>query len=469
MLFNSAHFILFFGAFIILYYASRQSVRWLLLLCGSFYFYASANAFSLVLLIALTLASYLIGRLIARAPNPLAKRLILVAGVITVASALCFFKYDEFLRASLNAASTPDRQPVLGLSFYTFSCLSYLGDVYSERVEPERHLGMFAVYVAFFPKLLAGPLERSKPFLEQLRRPVAFDDARVSAGLQLMLIGLFKKVVIADRLAVFVDRVYRLPALSASADLVLATYFFAFQLYCDFSAYSDMAIGAAQVLGFDLVENFKRPYLSTSVREFWARRWHLSLSEWFRDFVYIPMGGSSRSSLRTSINLMLVFLLSGVWHGANWTFLIWGGLNGLYTVAERATDRIRGPRAKDRRLQPVATLVRRLVTFHMILITWIFFRAASLTDAMTILRRTAGSIGALPAALYLRLTTTDVAWSLALIVGLLLVETLEERTPVRERLSAQPVFVRWSAYYALLFTVIVFGNWGQRQFVYLQF
>ena len=292
-----------------------------------------------------------------------------------------------------------------------------------------------------------------------------------------MLWGLFKKVVIADRLAVFVDTAYRLPAFTSPADLVIATYFFAFQLYCDFSGYSDIAIGAARVLGFDLMENFRRPYFSTSVREFWAGRWHLSLATWFRDYLYIPMGGNRVSRPRQALNLMTVFLVSGLWHGANWTFVVWGGLeravSGRRLVASPAPRRsLTRPDAVCRcrtGRRPVRSVLQATITFHLILLTWVFFRAASLADAITVLSRTAASIALLAVAPGRAPDESERALSLALIAVLLGVEALDERRPFWERVRAQPVFIRWAVYYAMVFSLIVLGTWNVRQFVYMQF
>jgi D-alanyl-lipoteichoic acid acyltransferase DltB (MBOAT superfamily) len=294
MLFNSFSFLFCFALLAAGYYALPPTRRWPLLLVASLGFYATFRASYLLLLLGITGVSYVGGRALSAASTP---------------RALLVFKYYDFL-----APAVFPRLGIVvavGLSFYTFSCVSYLADVYAGRLPPERHFGYFALYVSFFPKLLAGPIERAGPFLSQVRKPVVFDSAGVTLGLQLMLWGLFKKVVIADRLAPFVDSAYALPAFTSPADLVLGTYFFAFQLYCDFSGYSDMAIGAAKVLGIDLAQNFRRPYFSTSVPEFWAQRWHLSLAGWFRDYMYIPLGGSRGSRLRRYANVLAVFLVSG--------------------------------------------------------------------------------------------------------------------------------------------------------------
>jgi alginate O-acetyltransferase complex protein AlgI len=350
VLFNSLSFLAAFAALAVVYYSVPHRVRWMLLLVASLGFYATFKPSHVGLLIGMTLVAYAGGLGIAVSADRYRRRGLLLASITAVLGVLFVFKYFDFFSRSIGLLPRLNLAAAAGLSFYSLSCLSYLADVYAGRLNPERHAGYFALYVSFFPKLLAGPIERARPFLAQMRSPVSFSAAGVTAGLQLMLWGLFKKVVIADRLAEFVDAGYGRVASAPPADLLLATYFFAFQLYCDFSGYSDMAIGAARVLGFTLMENFRRPYLSTSVSEFWGQRWHLSLSSWFRDYVYIPLGGNRASRIRRCANLMTVFLLSGLWHGASWTFVVWGALNGSYQVIGLLT---RGVREK-------AGLLRRL-------------------------------------------------------------------------------------------------------------
>jgi D-alanyl-lipoteichoic acid acyltransferase DltB (MBOAT superfamily) len=481
MLFNSFSFLAFFALLAVVYYAIPHRYRWPLLLAASLYFYAAFSASYLVLLLGITMLTYGAGRAIENEAEPRRKRIFLGVSVVAVVGALLVFKYHDFVVGSFDGLAavvglTGPRFPRLGLvvavglSFYTFSCISYLIDVSAGRLGAERHFGHFALYVAFFPKLLAGPIERARPFLTELRRPVSFSGEGVTQGLQLMLWGLFKKVVIADRLAAFVDTAYGQAAFAAPADLVLATYFFAFQLYCDFSGYSDMAIGASRVLGIDLMENFRRPYFSTSVPEFWAKRWHLSLTGWFRDYMYVPLGGSRRSRLRRHANLMAVFMVSGLWHGADWTFVIWGGLNGIYQICSLVTRGVR------ERVTAAVTLpmgaggvLRGLLTFHLILVTWVFFRADSLADATTVLSRVAAAAGRLPTLLWVRIGGGEILFSLGLIAVLLGVEALDERRSLWERLAARPVVVRWGVYYALIVSLIVLGTWNLQQFVYMQF
>lgn len=477
MLFNSLSFIASFAVLAFAYYALPHRARWILLCLASLGFYATFNPGYVALLLALTAATYAAGLRIGQADAGRRSTAIFCAAVAVVLGTLFIVKYFDFVVGSIEAAGRAlgsgsmalprmNLVNVAGLSFYSFSCVSYLADVRSGKMAPERHFGYFTLYVAFFPKLLAGPIERARPFLTRLRQPVIFNDAQVTLGLQQFLWGLFKKVVIADRLATFVDAAYRQPTFAPLPDLLIATYFFAFQLYCDFSGYSDMAIGASRVLGFDLMENFRRPYLALSVRDFWTQRWHLSLTSWFRDYVYIPLGGNRVSRVHQALNIMAVFLLSGLWHGANWTFVVWGGLNGLYQTISLFTTSLRGRVTAAVR---VPSILRALVTFHLILITWVFFRAASLSDAVTIFTRLWQGAARLPALVIARLSASEIQVSLALILLLLGVEVVDEKRSIWSRLDAAPLPLRWASYYALIFALVTLGVWNFKQFVYMQF
>jgi alginate O-acetyltransferase complex protein AlgI len=455
VLFNSFGFLACFFAFVPVYYLTPHRYRWLLLTAASVFFYATFRIEYLALLFAVAAAAYGAGRVIDR-PASTASRRGALGGAITAIVALLAVAKLVPAAGFVGAA---------GLSFYSLSAIGYLVDVYRRELAVERDFGRLLLYLAFFPKLLAGPIERARPFLEQLAAPVRFDGSRVVSGLQLMLWGLFKKVVIADRLAAFVDAAYRQPGFAPPADLVIATYFFAFQLYCDFSGYSDMAIGTARVLGIELMENFRRPYLSGSVAEFWSRRWHLSLAGWFRDYVYIPLGGSRTSRARHALNLMVVFLLSGAWHGANWTFVVWGGLNGVYVAASTLVRRPREAASRGTAMR----VLRTLVTFHAVLLTWVFFRAASLDDAATIFERTARAVPLLPRLIWVRLQDPAIVLAIATIVVLVMVEIADEGRPMWDRLGERPIALRWAVYYALLAALVVLGTWNLRQFVYMQF
>jgi D-alanyl-lipoteichoic acid acyltransferase DltB (MBOAT superfamily) len=461
VLFNSFSFLASFVALTIVYYALPHRFRWVLLVGASVGFYALFDVHAVLLLLGVTVVTFTAAIAIDRTTDPSRRKAVLAASIVLDLAVLLASKFS-FTFYKVFATS-------VGVSFYTLSSISYLVDVFARRLKPERHVGHLALYISFFPKLLAGPIERAQPFLATVRGRVVFSDAGVTHGLQLMLWGLFKKVVIADRIAPFVDRAYGQAALASPADLLLATYFFAFQLYCDFSGYSDIAIGASKVLGIDLMENFRRPYLSTSVSEFWARRWHLSLTAWFRDYVYIPLGGNRGSRMRRSVNIMAVFLLSGAWHGANWTFVVWGALNGVYVVASTLTRGARETIVGTDRFASLGAVARGLLTFHLILVTWVFFRAASVADALTILSRMLASGTRLPVLVLTRMLTGEISLFVVLIAVLIVVEWLDERRPVWDRLEATPVHVRWAAYYAMLLCLVVFGAWSFQQFVYMQF
>ncbi len=484
MLFNSFAFIGFFAVLVVTYYLLPHRFRWVLLVLASIYFYALFNALYALLLLGVAAVTYVLGRAIESTGGIRNKRILLIVGVLVSLAPLVVFKYWDFVADSLEALLLGVGMPIqpkqfaprlglllpVGLSFYTFSCVSYLADVYWNKLAAERHAGHFLLYVSFFPKLLAGPIERATTFLPQLVRPVRFDAENVTAGLQLMLWGLFKKVVIADRLAILVDAAYNTPNTASPANLLIATYFFAFQIYCDFSGYTDMAIGAARVLGIDLMENFRRPYLATSMREFWAQRWHISLTNWFRDYMYIPLGGNRKGKLRGYFNLMAVFVVSGLWHGANWTFVLWGALNGVYQVIS-VIGRGAGAKVAQVTRLPVVVgaVLSALLTFHLILVSWVFFRAASIADAITILTRVAQSWAVLPQLVAAQLANPEVYTSILLIVLLLGIELLDEKRAFWQTLRLRPTYVRWSVYYALILALIVFGVWNLRQFVYMQF
>lgn len=360
MLFNSIHFLCFFPVVILMYFLIPHRFRYLFLLASSYYFYMCWN-YKYALLMALsTVITYLSGLIIGsvygkkellspRRWRFFRKATVFISFFLNL-SILFFFKYFNFVSGSITrlflAMGIVLQQPKVdvilpvGISFYTFQALSYTMDVYRGEIAPERNLLKYALFVSFFPQLVAGPIERSKNLLHQISEVHQFQWSRVKSGLLLMCFGYFQKVVVADRLAILVNQVYNHYQVYEGLEIALATVFFAFQIYCDFASYSNIAIGAARVMGFRLMENFNTPYFSTSVTEFW-HRWHISLSTWFRDYLYIPLGGNRKGTLRKYINLMVVFLVSGLWHGASWHFVAWGGLNGLYQVVESASKPLR--------------------------------------------------------------------------------------------------------------------------------
>ena len=396
MLFNSINFLVFFPVVTTLYFLLPHRMRWVLLLVASCFFYMSfIPVFILILAFTITV-DYFAGIAIENAQGVRRKQF-LVASIVANIGVLFVFKYFNFFNQNIaNLAQFLDWNYSLqslalilpiGLSFHTFQSLSYTIEVFRGKQKAERHFGILATYVMFYPQLVAGPIERPQNLLHQFFEEHKWEWGRVGSGIELMLFGFFKKLVIADNLAPFVNQVYEHPHEYIAPSLLIATVFFAFQIYCDFSGYSDIAIGAARVMGIRLMTNFHMPYFSRSIGEFW-RRWHISLSTWFRDYLYIPMGGSHGTASRTAVNLLVTFALSGFWHGANWTYVIWGGLNGLYLVCSMATAKLRSsaiPTTTWSILQHLRAWWQTLLTFGLILVTWIFFRATSVTTAWFII------------------------------------------------------------------------------------
>ena len=390
MLFNSIEFIFFLPLVTILYFIISYNYRWILLLIASYYFYMSWNPSYLILIIFTTFVSY-IGALKMAKVNAKNKKIYLIACLSINLGILFFFKYFNFFSIFINDFSnelnyqinTPVYNFLLpvGISFYTFQSLSYTIDVYKNKILPEKHLGIFALYVSFFPQLIAGPIERSTRLLPQFHKKNDFSFNNFSCGIKWIIIGFFMKLVVADRLSIYVDSVYNNVLEHSGVTFFLASFLFAFQIYCDFAGYSNIAIGSAKILGYDLMINFKRPYLALSMRDFW-NRWHISLSTWFRDYVYINLGGSRVSNLKMFYNLFITFLISGFWHGANWTFLIWGAIHGTYIIFEKLFNL---DIEKPSHYSILNKLFRNFIVFNLVVFAWIFFRANNLNDAYYII------------------------------------------------------------------------------------
>ena len=448
MLFNSAAFAVFFPAVCLAYFATPHRLRWATLLVASCIFYMAFIPAYILVLFGLILVDYVAG-LAIEASTGHRRRAMLGLSLVANIGILTAFKYFH-----VGGWALP-----LGLSFHTFQSMSYTIEVFRGHVPAERHLGRYALYVMFFPQLVAGPIERPAHLLPQFLERHRFDPAEAADGLKLVAWGLFKKIVVADGLSTAVDSVYSLPSAHHAPSVALATLFFAAQIYGDFSGYSDIAIGCAQVLGFRLVTNFRRPYLSRSIREFWSR-WHISLSTWFRDYLYIPLGGNRVGAPHWAFNILITFLISGLWHGANWTFVVWGGLHGCYMLVGRATAPLR---ARVR----VPAAVQIAVTIVLVSIGWIFFRAASVGDALTLLSRLGDwsrfdidSLGLTRGQL--------LVWCL-LIASLFGVEASSSSDDVRVLVSGRPAWVRWAAYYGLVTATLLLGTFSEAKFIYFQF
>src|SRR5687767_726322 len=494
MLFNSLQFAIFFPVVTLLYFALPHRWRGAMLLAASCLFYmAFVPAYILILAVTI-LIDYVAGIRI-EATNGRRKRLWLIVSIASTCAVLFVFKYFDFFNETIALAARAMGMDYavralqlllpVGLSFHTFQSLSYVIEVYAGRQRAERDFGLYALYVMFYPQLVAGPIERPQNLLHQLREVHRFDDARVVSGLQLMAWGLVKKVVVADRLAELANRVYDAPTQFTGLPLVIGTVAFAFQIYCDFSGYSDIAIGSAQVMGFDLMKNFDRPYIARSVSEFW-RRWHISLSTWFRDYLYVPLGGNRVARPRWYANVFIVFLVSGLWHGARWTFVVWGALHGAYLVASLVSA---GTRA---RLRAVSGLERHpallrisqtTITFVLVGVAWVFFRATSLGDAWYVVTHLASGLGAQlsaigagePAAIgslvFLGFERSKVVLAGGAIVGLLIVERVQGARPIplRVRIAGARAPLRWAAYACAVLTIMTLGVFDSAKFIYFQF
>jgi len=495
MLFNSYEFLIFFSIVSTLYFMMPYSWRWLMLLVASCIFYMSFIPIYILILFLTIVIDYAAGLFIEGASGKKRKAFLLLS-ILSNVLILGFFKYFNFFNHNLTSFLSwahinnpiPELAIILpiGLSFHTFQAMSYTIEVYLGRQKAERHFGIYALYVMFYPQLVAGPIERPQNLLHQFYEKHRFDYYQVTDGLKLMAWGFFKKLVIADRLALMVNTVYSAPSNFQGVSFITATIFFAFQIYCDFSGYSDIALGCAQVMGFKLMQNFDRPYLSVSISEFW-RRWHISLTTWFKDYVYIPLGGNRVAPLRRYTNLFVVFLISGLWHGADWTFVIWGALNGVYLIFGSVTKNARLLIASWLGLTKVPRLykfMQIITTFGLVSFSWIFFRAKSVTDALYIIRHlftgvgswlyyfitnlTKSSSGKL-ASLMPGMTTSDFVISLLVILVLLTIEYTQKNNDVVGLIKNRMPLVRWSVYYILLICIITLGVFTDAAFIYFQF
>jgi D-alanyl-lipoteichoic acid acyltransferase DltB (MBOAT superfamily) len=471
VLFNSFDYALFLLVVVALYFALPPRLRPTMLVAASYFFYLYAHPEWWWVLLSCTLIAYVSGLALQRWNDPL-RHLVLLVAVLANAALLIYFKYADLLIGTWNQHAR-SRLPLLhvvlpvGISFFTFQALSYIFDVYRGRFPAERRLDVFAAYKAFFPQLVAGPIERPGNVVPQLKLEHRWDYQRLASGLQLMLWGFFKKLVIADRLAAFVKSAYDAPHHHNGPQLLLASYAFAFQIFCDFSAYTDIARGSARILGIALMENFRAPYFARSIPEFWSR-WHISLSTWFRDYLYIPMGGNRVPWPRWIFNVLVVFAVSGVWHGADWKFAVWGLLHAVYFLLAQAFAKIPWRPALSRPLAWLWNACQVLVTFHLVVLAWVFFRAASMKDALYILRKIAkhpftGS------ALTERFGLPEAMIAAGAILLLEAVHLLHQRTNAREWLASRSVWVRWPAYYALILAIAFLTKPGTQEFIYFQF
>jgi D-alanyl-lipoteichoic acid acyltransferase DltB (MBOAT superfamily) len=401
-------------------------------------------------------------------------KFILILCLIVSFGVLFIFKYANFISSSVNDLFTalhiqmqiPFLNVLLpvGISFFTFQAVGYMIDVYKGTVRAEKNFFTYALFISFFPQLVAGPIERAKNLLPQFHAVHRFSLDNVTQGLRLILWGYFMKVVVADRLSVYVDAVYNNAAYHSGTSLLLATFFFSFQIYCDFGGYSSIAIGCAKIMDFDLMTNFRRPYLATSVADFW-RRWHISLSTWFKDYLYIPLGGNRCSKRRNYFNLLVTFVISGIWHGANWTFIIWGALNGIFQVIGKMLATFNNKALSMLKLSKFPKLLHVgniAITFVLVSMTWVFFRANNVSDAFLILDKILFNHGAL--------FTNNVAYGAFFLCFLFISDILQEHNQGKHLLLESKYFiVRYVSYLSITIIILMVGVFDSSQFIYFQF
>lgn len=494
MVFNSIDFLIFFPIVVLIYFIIPRKFKYIWLLAASYYFYMSWDAKYVVLLLFSTVVTYLSGILLGKASKPGQKKLVVAVSFIANISVLGFFKYFDFILHNLNKILAAAHIRLIdnpfsfllpvGISFYTFQALSYTMDVYRGKAAPEKNLLKYALFVSFFPQLVAGPIEKTEHLLGQIqesgkKRMVSFD--KCVSGFALMLWGLFMKMVIADRISIFVDRVFQDLYMAGTVETILAAAAFAIQIYGDFAGYSAAAIGAARIMGFDLMENFNTPYFADSIGDFW-HRWHISLSTWFKDYLYIPLGGNRKGKLRKYFNLMITFCVSGLWHGAAWTFIIWGGIHGLYQVIG---DLLKPVRKKVNEFLQVRTDVfsykfgKTLVTFALVDFAWIFFRAESLGQIRFFFNRMFTRFN--PWVLFdesiFRYGIDRKEWSIlaAALLVLFVVDLLRYKKGINfgDFLVKQNLWFQYVVLFLLIASILIFGEYGihfdSNQFIYFRF
>ncbi len=488
MVFNSFHYLAFFPAVVVGYFLLPQRARVAWLLLASLYFVGVASPVAALQTLAIVALGWLMGRAIDSAADKERKHKLLTLGVLALVANLVVFKYAGFLNESLRSFfgwfgsdyPVPVLQLLLplGISFYTFQVIAYLVDV-ARGEKPERSLTSFGLFVTFFPKFVSGPIERGKKLLPQLRVKHELDYARIVGGVELMAWGFFKKIVVADRLGPFVARVYDDPRSFDGVGMALATWLFAFQVYCDFSGYTDIARGSAKVMGFELTENFNRPYFATTVSDFW-KRWHISLTSWLTDYIYTPLTRQRRIKLKfyytILISLFITFVVSGFWHGAEWTFVVWGALHGAYLVCSMLTQKWRARVAKSLKLQQVPRLHRAWkvgVTFSLVCFAYVFFQADSMSDAFYIVTHLFTGWGSAPAGVKAVLDGQwiELGFGLCGAALVLLLESGQTTGNVQERLAARPAWVRWCFYQVCAIGILLFGALydTKQSFIYFQF
>ena len=489
MVFNSFGFLIFFPVFFLLYKILPLKVRWIMMLALSYFFYMSWQADLIYLILFTTCVSYFCAIMIEKhADKPRARKAYMITAVTVSLLVLFFFKYFNFLSDTVTTVFglselTLDLILPVGISFYTFQTLSYVIDVYKGTLPAERHFGYYALYVSFFPQLVAGPIERPENLIPQLKTKNPFTVNDFTVGTKFMMVGFFKKIVVADQISKYVDAVYNNAGGGAEVingfTVALATVLFAVQIYCDFSGYTDIAIGCARVLGIRLMQNFNDPYSAVNIKDFW-RRWHISLTSWFTDYVYIPLGGSRCKKWRHLLNVMIVFLLSGIWHGAAWTYVLWGVVHGVYQIVGNLTAKSRSKIiAKIGIIEnsPFDIWSRRVITFVLVCLAWMIFRANSFSDLGILLKTLFTGWGGVSIKASLEALEMSLVTVVTIILSVIVLKQLDVQINTRPNqdnttLSISPsrsvVYVALCWCVAIAWIILLASN-AESAFIYFQF
>ncbi len=463
MSFTSFTFLAFLAIVIILNYCLPQKYRWLLLLAASYYFYLNWQPIYALLLLSTTAITYMSAIYMSKpARTQHQRKLICIAGSVLSLGALILFKYYSFVTSNIElllnklniAISLPQMKMLLpiGISFYTFSAIGYLIDIYRRKYAPERNFGIFCLFISFFAQITSGPIPRGDQLMPQLRRPENLSYDNIIHGFRTMLWGFFMKLCVADRLSVYVDTIYGNIGSHNGGSILLASILYSIQIYCDFAGYSFIAIGAARMLGLRLMDNFRRPYLAKNVKDFWSR-WHISLSTWFRDYVYILLGGNRVSKTRHKVNLLVTFLISGLWHGAAWNFILWGGLHGVGQIAEKS--------GTQHKLCP-PPFVKIFLTFTFVSVCWMFFRLQSVNDVMAGMEKIIFDFG-------VPFIDSVLFYGILTLLIVIIKDLIDEYFPKVKLLNSDNFWISNIATGLFAALIILFGSFGNGSFIYFQF
>lgn len=466
MIFNSAEYIIFFIITFVIYYIANEKYRNFILLLASYIFYGYSGVSNIFILLFVTLISYFSGILIEKNDSNKIKKIIIMLSTIICISTLLYFKYSHFIIENINnlfstSISIENIIIPLGISFFTLQAISYPIDLYRKNVKVEKNIINFALFISFFPQILSGPIGKSKQMLPQYKERHKFNRNQIETGLMIMLYGFFQKLVIADCLAIGVNNVYNNLNNYNGLPLMITVFMYSFQIYFDFASYSNIARGSAKVFGIELINNFNSPYFAESIKNFWAR-WHISLSTWFKEYLYIPLGGNKKGKIKTYINILIVFIVSGLWHGAAYTFIVWGLLHGLYQVIERIIN-----------YKSNCKIINIIVTFLLITFAWIFFRANNFNDAIYIIKNmfNINFNNIKEQILSIGLDKYDLLITSISIIILFFFEIMNQKRNVLKMYKTFPSLIKIGIVFILIFSIIVFGQYGpgfdNSQFIYL--